>query len=241
MEQAILLIDTSTSSCSIALAVDTNVLAEKYIASGQAHAATVAGFVKEVLAASQIKTVKAVAVSEGPGSYTGLRIGASLAKGLAFGWDVPLIAIPTLDILAQDAALQSEFQGGQIRPMIDARRMEVYTALYDSDVLPHSETQSLIIDEHSFADELSNGAVYFVGDANAKVKTIIKHPNAVFLDTVCSPRALPMARLASRRLELGETADLAYWQPFYLKPYEAIIAKNKVLERAKEQQKGSGS
>lgn len=232
-----MLIDTSTSSCSIAIAVDTTILAEKYIASGQAHAAIVAGFVKDVLAATQIETVNAVAVSEGPGSYTGLRIGASLAKGLAFGWDVPLIAIPTLDILAQDAVLQSEFQGGQIRPMIDARRMEVYTALYDSEGLPHSEPLSLIVEEHSFADELSQGHVYFVGDANAKVKSIITHPKAVFLDAVCSPRALPMALLASKRLLRGETADLAYWQPFYLKPYEAIIAKNKVLERAKEQQK----
>ena len=159
------------------------------------------------------KQVEAVAVSEGPGSYTGLRIGASVAKGLAYGLNVPLMAVPTLRIMAE--AGRGEFR--MLCPMIDARRMEVYNAFYSPDLQEISPATATVVDENSFAEQLAQGKVAFFGNGAPKCKSVIRHENAVFLDDIVPDAAY---------MRDGRVVDTAYWEPFYLKAYEAKKTTN---------------
>ncbi len=189
------------------------------------HAEKLHPFIVEVLeqANSSTDKIDAVAVSKGPGSYTGLRIGVSAAKGLAFSFDKPLISIETLTSLAH----ATKIEDGLIVPMIDARRMEVYSAVYDSNYSKIREIQAQIIDENSFQDELSKGKVYFLGDGAEKCKKVITHNNAVFIEDKF-PSAKEMAELSFTKYKISDIEDVAYFEPFYLKDFIAIPEKKKV-------------
>lgn len=226
----ILLIETSAKICSAALAVDGKVVFSKKNDEGMAHARLLPGFVDEVLKNLGGAKIDAVAVSSGPGSYTGLRIGVATAKGLAFGYDAPLISVPTLELLAYTVKSSVEVEkDALICPMIDARRMEVYSQLFDADVKKAGETQAEIITEDSYKELLQTGKkIYFAGDGSAKCSGVITSENAVFVDSI-EPDAANMAELAERRLRNGEFVDVAYFEPFYLKDFVATQSKHKVL------------
>ena len=181
-----MLIETSAKICSAALAVDGKVVFSKKNDEGMAHARLLPGFVDEVLKNLGGAKIDAVAVSSGPGSYTGLRIGVATAKGLAFGYDAPLIAVPTLELLAYTVKSSVEVEkDALICPMIDARRMEVYSQLFDVDVKEAGETQAEIITEDSYKELLQTGKkVYFAGDGSAKCSGVITSENAVFVDSI---------------------------------------------------------
>ncbi len=227
---SILLIETSAKICSAALAVDGKVVFSKRNDEGMAHARLLPSFVDEVLKNLGGAKIDAVAVSSGPGSYTGLRIGVATAKGLAFGYDAPLISVPTLELLAYTVKSSVEVEkDALICPMIDARRMEVYSQLFDVDVKEAGETQAEIITEDSYKELLQTGKkVYFAGDGSAKCSGVITSENAVFVDSI-EPDAANMAELAERRLRNGEFVDVAYFEPFYLKDFVATQSKHKVL------------
>ena len=222
----ILLIDTSTAVLSVGLALDGTVVEERICTEARQQASLTAPLVKEVLDAQglTVRDCDAVCVGSGPGSYTGLRVGVSTAKGLAFGAGKPLIAVGTLDILAQ-SVIPSEVEGSPsfIIPMIDARRMEVYTAVYSSAGEKLTPIQALVVKEDSFAEQLSAGPVLFVGDGALKCREVITHPNAQFREA--APLARYMAPLAQRAFDEGRFEDLAYFEPFYLKDFVATVSK----------------
>ena len=220
----ILLIETSTSVLSVALAQDGTVAHERVCTQPRMQASLTAPLVKEVLdqAGLSVKDCDAVCVSSGPGSYTGLRVGVSTAKGLAFGAGIPLIAIGTLDILVA-GALEESAPKGHLVPMIDARRMEVYTAVYSGEGQRLTEVESKIIGPESFADELAKGEVLFVGDGALKCKDVITHPNARFQEAF--PLARHMAKLAQKAFDDEKFENLAYFEPFYLKDFIATVSK----------------
>lgn len=219
----ILLIDTSTAVLSVALAVDGTVAEERICTEARQQASLTAPLVKEVLDASGVgmKDCDAVCVGAGPGSYTGLRVGVSTAKGLAFGAGKPLLAIGTLDILVAGVANPGDYS--RIIPMIDARRMEVYTAVYTSAGEKCTPIQALVVEEESFAGELAQGPVLFVGDGALKCQSVLKHPNAHFLEA--APLARHMAPLAQKAFDEGRFENLAYFEPFYLKDFVATVSK----------------
>lgn len=212
----ILLIETSTSVLSVALAVDGTVVAERICREPRMQASLTAPLVKEVLDEAGLKApdCDAVAVSSGPGSYTGLRVGVSTAKGLAFGAGKPLIAVGTLDILVDGCEVEP---GTTVIPMIDARRMEVYTAVYNSEGERLTEIEAHIIGPDSFAPYLEKGKVLFVGDGALKGKDVITHPNACFQEAF--PLARYMATRAQKAFDEGKFENLAYFEPFYLKDF----------------------
>ena len=227
----ILHIETSTDVCSVSLSEDGAVLFSKEDFDGPQHAVTLGVFIDEVLsmADSHGKPIDAVAVSCGPGSYTGLRIGASMAKGICYGRSIPLIALPTLKVLSVPVLLMDELpEDALLCPMIDARRMEVYSAIYDRALNPVKEVSADVIDADSYATYLDEHPVYFFGNGAAKCKEVIKHPNARFLDGI-QPLARWMFPLADRLYLNGEFQDVAYFEPFYLKEFVATVSKNKVL------------
>ena len=217
----ILLIETSTSVLSVALACDGTVVAERICTEPRMQASLTAPLVKEVLDKAGLKVTDcdAVAVSSGPGSYTGLRVGVSTAKGLAFGAGKPLIAVGTLDILVDGVTDRPDF----IVPMIDARRMEVYTAVYSAEGERLTDVESHIIGPDSFAEFLAKGKVLFVGDGALKGKDVIAHPNASFQEAY--PLARHMAPRARKAFEEGKFENLAYFEPFYLKDFVATVSK----------------
>ena len=221
----ILNIETSTSVCSVALSEGEEVVFEKASFEGPSHAALLGVYMEEALEAAKSKGMKldAVAVSSGPGSYTGLRIGVSGAKGLCFGYGIPLIGIHTLDILASAAIRKNKEEADCLYcAMLDARRMEVYSSIYDS----HLNTIRA-----SYASFLENGKVCFFGDGAAKCETVITSPNACFIDGIY-PLAVNMASLSQKAYDDGRFENVAYFEPFYLKEFQATIAKNKVLNEA---------
>ncbi|MGB0891976.1 MAG: tRNA (adenosine(37)-N6)-threonylcarbamoyltransferase complex dimerization subunit type 1 TsaB, partial [Flavobacteriaceae bacterium] len=190
----ILNIETATKNCSVSVAKDGEILAIKELNNGNySHAEVLHPFIVDILQEAKISSseLDAVAVSKGPGSYTGLRIGVSAAKGLCFAFDKPLISIETLTSLAHSISIND----GIIVPMIDARRMEVYAAVYNNEYHQIREIKAEIIDENSFIEYLENNKVYFLGDGAAKCKEIITHKNAVFIDDK-HPSAKEMAQLS---------------------------------------------
>ena len=191
------------------------------------HAALLSVFIAEALEVlkSQGKSLNAVAVSSGPGSYTGLRIGVSTAKGLCYGLDIPLIAVSTLEVLAAEAL--KSFEGNEnvlFCPMIDARRMEVYSAFYDSKLNLKREISADIIDSDSYSEILSTQPVYFFGNGAEKCKTTLTHSNARFIENLV-PLATNMISLAEKAYSEQKFVDTAYFEPFYLKEFQTTTAK----------------
>jgi tRNA threonylcarbamoyladenosine biosynthesis protein TsaB len=221
----ILSIETATTNCSVSLSKEgkTIILKEDYDKS-YSHAERLHVYIDTVLKEANIdsKALDAIAVSKGPGSYTGLRIGVSAAKGFCFALDKPLISIPTLDALAH----QVRVSNGVIVSMLDARRMEVYSAIFDSDFNQIRETQAQILDEKSFEGYLEKGQVYFIGNGVEKTKTLINHPNAIFIEDKL-PSANEMSMLAYNKYKISDTEDVAYFEPYYLKDFVALKPKQK--------------
>lgn len=225
----ILNIDTATSVCSVALAKNGEVIAFKENNEGLNHSVLLGTYIDELLQETRIDVhaLDAVAISMGPGSYTGLRIGVSMAKGLCFGAGKPLIAVPTLQALARSVSerLQEE---ALYCPMIDARRMEVYTALFDRDNRQIIDTQAEIIDEHSFADLLAQHKIYFFGNGSDKVQGILTSPHAHFIRAV-ETSARHLTGIAEQLFQQRQFVDVAYFEPFYLKDFIATTPRKKVL------------
>lgn len=229
----ILHIETSTAVCSVAVSQDGAVLYEKVDQDGPNHAVVCGPYVEEVLsfAESHAIPVDAVAVSQGPGSYTGLRIGVSMAKGVCYGRGIPLLAIPTLQLLTVPVLLYHDElpEDALFVPMIDARRMEVYAAVYDRALHELRPVGADIVDAHTYDKWLERGPVCFFGNGSDKCRQVITHPNAIFVEGI-KPLARNMAPLAERALARGETADTAYFEPFYLKEFIATKPKNLLNE-----------
>ena len=224
----ILHIETSTEVCSVALSQDGASIFSKEDFKGPSHAPELGVFVDEALsfADSHAIPVDAVAVSCGPGSYTGLRIGVSMAKGICYGLGVPLIGLPTLEIMCVPVLLFRELpEDALLCPMIDARRMEVYATIYDRALRIKRETGADIVDEHSYEEFLSDHPVYFFGNGAAKCKEKLVHPNAHFIEDI-HPLAKWMFPLAEKAMAQNDFKDVAYFEPFYLKEFVASKPKN---------------
>ena len=247
--ERIILIETSTALCSTALAENGVITAYRESSAPKAHASLTAVFIQEMLQERglTIADCNAVCVSKGPGSYTGLRVGVSTAKGLCFGSGKPLLAVGTLDTLVAQAQMAGHDGGNVIPdligdphfiiPMIDARRMEVYAAVFTS-VIPSevegsptysqiTETAPAIIDENSFAEYLEQGPCLFIGDGAGKCADVIKHPNAHFCQ--CHPNASAMLEPALQTYKEKRFEDVAYFEPFYLKEFVATVSKKKLF------------
>jgi len=214
----ILCIETATTNCSISLALDGELLALKEDYNNQySHAERLHVFIKEILAENRFSAedLDAIAVSKGPGSYTGLRIGVSAAKGFCFSLDIPLISVPTLTSLAHQVG---QGEADFIFPLLDARRMEVYTAGFDAEKEQIMETQAKILDETSFREYLEKGKLAFIGDGVAKFREICTHENAVFIEGKL-PSAKEMGVLAHKKFLEEDFEDVAYFEPYYLKDF----------------------
>jgi len=223
MSSLILNIETSTTNCSVSLSKEGETLVLKEDNNNKySHAERLHSYIDEVLIKSKIKfsDLDAIAVSKGPGSYTGLRIGVSAAKGLCFAIDKPLISVATLEALAH----QIKIEEGVIVPMLDARRMEVYSAIFDLNYKQIRDTQAQILEEQSFKDYLEEGKVYFIGNGVEKTKTLISHPNAIFVDNKL-PSANEMSLLANNKYKKNDIEDVAYFEPYYLKDFIALKPK----------------
>lgn len=224
----ILNIETSTNVCSVALSQDGVCLYEDVNMEGPSHAQVLAGYVRNAVsfADSHAIPIDAIAISKGPGSYTGLRIGVSEAKGVAYGRDAKLLSVPTPKLLTVPILLGHEElpEDALLCPMIDARRMEVYCALYDRALNEVVQTQALVIDSDSFKDYLDKQPIYFMGNGADKCVETIQHPNAHFIKNIV-PRAKNMIPLAEMAMAKEQFEDVAYFEPFYLKEFVATKSK----------------
>lgn len=227
----ILHIETSTSVCSVALSENGVCLLQKINAEGQNHAKLLSLFIDEILTLvkKEGKKIDAVSISQGPGSYTGLRIGTATAKGLCYGMDIPLIAIDTLQIMAHGAMRTEQIpENALLCPMIDARRMEVYNAFYTAKLERVGNVEATIVDENTFADQLQANAIYFCGNGADKCQHIILHENARFVAGI-NPEAIDMIALAEAKYAAKDFADIAYFDPFYLKEFQATVSKKNLF------------
>lgn len=229
----ILNIDTTTNVCSAALTAEGMILCHAEDFEGRNHAALLSGFIKKCLDFANERELKleAVAVSLGPGSYTGLRIGLSEAKGLAYALDIPLIGVNTLELMATRVMFSTDDVDPDsiLVPMIDARRMEVFTAAYDFGLSQLLAPQPLILNEDSYGELLATGRpVLFFGNGSDKAKAVISAHNAVFVPGV-EPLAVDMVALAERAYARRDFLNLAYSTPLYLKDFQATKPKNTVL------------
>lgn len=216
----ILNIETATKNCSVSLAKNGETILCKEIAEqGYSHAEKLHVFIEEILKETGIGVtdLNAVAVSKGPGSYTGLRIGVSTAKGLCYALGIPLIAVDTLQVLAKQALSVINYDGGYIVPMIDARRMEVYSAVYDGGLNRINDVQAEILTEESYTD--CPETFYFIGDCQEKCQTVLKGTNFHFLSEIVFPSANEMSALSYEKFLKNEFEDVAYFEPFYLKDF----------------------
>lgn len=212
----LLCLETATRNCSVALVRDGQVIAiREHAEEGYTHAEKLHVFIEDVLQEAGVlaSELNAVAVSKGPGSYTGLRIGVSAAKGLCYALQIPLISVSTLQILARATSVNE----GYIIPLIDARRMEVYTAVFDAQGKPLSAVEAMILSETSF--EAWPGPCTFVGDCLPKAKTVLSQPRFQFLESITFPSAQTMAELAATLYQEKQFEDVAYFEPFYLKNF----------------------
>lgn len=222
-------IETATTLCSVAISNKDQLLVSRELDAGYTHAENLHLFIQEVLqqAGLSTKQLHAVAVSKGPGSYTGLRIGASAAKGLSYALSIPLIAIDTLQLIAAGAQKQVT-EPGIFQPMIDARRMEVYTCRYDAALQAQSPVEALIVEENGLEKLNATLPVYFCGDGMPKCKTLLSQlPNARFVDDV-KPSALNMVPLAYAKFLAQDFENTAYFEPFYLKDFMITKSKSKI-------------
>lgn len=216
----ILSIETATTNCSVSLSRKGKTLVLKEDNSkNYSHAENLHVFIDAVLKEAGITAnhLDAIAISKGPGSYTGLRIGVSAAKGLCFALDVPLIAVATLENLAHQVICNE----GVIVPMLDARRLEVYTATFDSQYNDMRPTEAKILDENAFAEQLLQGTIHFIGNGVEKTKALISHKNAIFIEDKL-PSANQMSLLAFNKFKQNDFEDVAYFEPFYLKDFVAL-------------------
>jgi tRNA threonylcarbamoyladenosine biosynthesis protein TsaB len=215
----ILNIETATKNCSVSLAKNGETVLCKEIAElGYSHAEKLHVFIEEILKETgvSIQDLKAISVSKGPGSYTGLRIGVSSAKGLCYALGIPLIAVDTLQILAKQVVIEN----GLIVPMIDARRMEVYSAVFDKRHSKIKGVQAEILTEKSYAD--SPETFYFIGDCQEKCQSVLKGNNFNFLSEIVYPSANEMSALSYEKFINNDFEDVAYFEPFYLKDFLII-------------------
>ena len=218
----ILNIETATKNCSVALAKEGEIILCKEIAEeGYSHAERLHVFIEEIIkeAGISLSDLSAIAVSQGPGSYTGLRIGVSAAKGLCFALEIPLIAVYTLQVLAS----QVNVADGLIVPMIDARRMEVYSAIFSPKFDKKREILAEIIDGDSFSDRSEK--LYFVGDCAEKCKSVLIKENHLFLEDIKYPSAKEMSILSYQKFKTNDTVDVAYFEPYYLKDFMVTTPK----------------
>lgn len=233
----VLNIETSTEVCSVALARDGIVVGSRENLTGQHHAELLTVYIDEVLNECGIvmHEVDAVAVSGGPGSYTGLRIGVSAAKGICYASGLPLIALSSLEAMAGFVIQHlSDYQYPEKEsllfcPMIDARRMEVYTAFYDRNGMLVREIKADIIDHQSYLPYLEQNVVFFFGNGAFKCRDSISHPNAIFIDGITTS-AKSMALLSEQDFQLGKFVDVAYYEPFYLKDFVATIPVKNIFK-----------
>jgi tRNA threonylcarbamoyladenosine biosynthesis protein TsaB len=212
----ILNIETATKNCSVSIAKNGETILCKEIAEeGYSHAEKLHVFIEEIIAEAKISVqdLDAIAVSQGPGSYTGLRIGVSAAKGLCFALNIPLIAVDTLQTLAS----QAKVSDGKIIPMLDARRMEVYSEIFNANLEIEREIQAEVIDENSFKDFTET--IYFVGDCAEKCKQVLTKENFVFLEDIKYPSASAMSKISFDKYQKSDTVDVAYFEPNYLKDF----------------------
>lgn len=233
----ILHIETSTPTCSVSISENSEILAVRESHVDKSHAELLAVFIQELFEETGInpKKLDAVNVSKGPGSYTGLRIGVSTAKGLAYGMNIPLISVNTLEAMAWGMLKSQEYKSLVqsddsyfLCPMIDARRMEVYTALFNSELKVLSKTAALVIDSESFNDWLGRGRICFFGNGAFKCKETIRHNNAIFMIEFNNSSRY-MAELAFKSYEAKDFEDVAYFDPYYLKDFIPTIPKNKII------------
>ena len=223
----ILHIETSTEVCSVSASQDGASIFSKEDFNGPSHAVVLGVFVDEALSFIDNHAIPldAVAVSCGPGSYTGLRIGVSMAKGICYGRNIPLIAIPTPEVMTVPVLLFQDLpEDALLCPMIDARRMEVYAAIYDRALKVKREISADIIDENSYSEFLAEHPVYFFGNGAAKCREKITHPNAHFIENI-HPLAKWLFPLAERAMAEKDFKDVAYFEPFYLKEFVASTPK----------------
>lgn len=224
----ILNIDTSTNVCSVAVSQDGSCIFEKQDTLDSKHREKLGTFVDEALAFtdSHALSLDAVAVSGGPGSYTGLRVGVSMAKGICYGRGVKLLAVPTLELLAVPVLLHHEVveDDALLVPMIDARRMEVYSAVYDRALKKVRGIQADVVDGHTYKEYLDRGPVYFFGNGAEKCMEVIHHPNTHLVKGI-DALAKNMFPLAEKRMAEERFEDVAYYVPFYLKDFVAKKAK----------------
>jgi tRNA threonylcarbamoyladenosine biosynthesis protein TsaB len=216
----ILCIETSTNCCSAAITIEGQAVASKENLEGANHASELPIFIEQLLdtAREQGWRLDAVAFSQGPGSYAGLRIGAATAKGICYGLHIPLIPVDTLQIMCAAAKDQQSNIDGILCPMLDARRMEVYTAMYQfNDLEALSKVEAKIIDEQSFCEELKKQKIYFFGNGAEKCQSVITSPNAHFIADIV-PQAQYMGALAEQAISL-DVKQMAYFEPFYLKDF----------------------
>lgn len=231
----ILCIETGTDICSVGLSRDGELISLRESDEGRDHAKRVGVFVDELLRENDVAPdeLNAIAVGMGPGSYTGLRIGVSFAKGMCYGLQIPLVAVGSLDALAQVAIEDNEagildvdnWEDAVLCPMVDARRMEVYTRLFDAKGEALSEVSAEIVTEESFAEWRKDRQLVIFGNGAAKCREVL--PDATYVNITPSARGL--ARLAEQRLQEGKTEDIAYFEPFYLKDFIVIPSKKKLL------------
>lgn len=227
----ILHIETSTDVCSVALSKDGKSIYSEIETKGPSHAVQLGVFVDKAMTclSQQALTLDAVSVSGGPGSYTGLRIGVSMAKGICYALSIPLISIPTLKVLAQQSLdlLPRELAESEdlvLCPMLDARRMEVYTAAYDKHLNEMTPVQALVVDENSFSEWPQNKQLCLMGNGADKVYSVLKRDGLTWQKDLY-PRAVDMITLAERAYAEKHFEDTAYYEPFYLKEFQATIPK----------------
>jgi tRNA threonylcarbamoyladenosine biosynthesis protein TsaB len=232
----ILMLDTATEVCSVALSEDGMINSFREENEGFRHSEKLTVFIGEVLGEAGWTTgsLDAVCVSRGPGSYTGLRIGISVAKGICYGAGIPLVSVSSLHSMADYVARHlpdltgEELPDALLCPMLDARRMEVYSTLCDRNGKPVTGLQAIIVNDHSFQNELNKGKIVFFGNGAAKCRMIIQHPNALFpADIPASARF--MSRLAHEHFDQRQFEDVAYFEPFYLKDFVATVPRNKIF------------
>lgn len=230
----ILCIETGTTVCSVALGNENGLLGNKELADSKSHASELSVFIQDLLKelSFNIKDIDAIAVSKGPGSYTGLRIGVSLAKGICFALNKPLIAIGSLDSMVYGVehfiAERKLDVIDVLCPMIDARRMEVYSAFFDNKKNRITDVSAIIVETETFKESLQSKKIVFFGNGASKCKSVISNQNAIFIDNF-EPSARFMLPLALKAYNDEKFEDIAYFEPFYLKDFVAIKAKNKIL------------
>lgn len=225
------MIEATGGSCSVSVCFDGVIVSNEEVLNAESkHSELLGVLVDRVLKNVEREKIDAVALSSGPGSYTGLRIGSSIAKGLAMGWSVPIISVDTLQLIAHTALKKHKDikQGDIVRPMIDARRMEVYTADFDCRGLRLTDDKPLVLDKYNTVND--GGVVtYFVGNGAGKVRGLIDNVDNIVIDEDILPLSKYMYDIANDKYKKKDFVDIAYFEPNYLKEYVAVVGKNKVL------------